>query len=83
MIKINRALQALKKHGGGPVHINLTTTYSRDYSIQELPDVNKIDYYTNRDQLPNIPQCRIAVFFGASIMCSQMKRPRLWTISAL
>ena len=64
MIKINRALQALKKHGGGPVHINLTTTYSRDYSIQELPEVNKIDYYTNRDQLPNIPQCRIAVFLG-------------------
>ena len=32
-IKINRALLELRHHGGGPVHINLTTTYSRDYSV--------------------------------------------------
>lgn len=64
MIKINRALQALRKHGGGPVHINLTTTYSRDYSIQELPVVNKIEYYTNCDKLPVLPKGRIAVFLG-------------------
>ena len=36
-IKINKALHALYRHGGGPVHINLTTTYSRDYSVRELP----------------------------------------------
>lgn len=65
MIKVNRALQALTRHGGGPVHINLTTTYSRDYSIQQLPKVNKIDYYTNLDKLPEIPDGRIAVFMGS------------------
>lgn len=64
MIKINRALQALTKHGGGPVHINLTTTYSRDYSVRELPKVNKIDYFNQQDQLPDLPTGKIAVFIG-------------------
>lgn len=30
-IKVNQALSELKRHGGGPVHINLTTTYGCDY----------------------------------------------------
>ena len=72
MIKVNRALQALTKHGGGPVHINLTTTYSRDYSIQQLPKVNKIDYYTNLDTLPEMPNGRIAVFMGAHSVLTEM-----------
>ena len=29
-VKLNSALLALRHRGGGPVHINLTTTYSRD-----------------------------------------------------
>ena len=65
MIKINRALQAMTKHGGGPVHINLTTTYSRDYSVKELPKVNKIDYFTGSDNLPELPSGRIAIFIGS------------------
>lgn len=72
MIKVNRALQALTKHGGGAVHINLTTTYSRDYSIQQLPKVNKIDYYTNLDTLPEMPNGRIAVFMGAHSVLTEM-----------
>ena len=36
-IKVNKALLELKHHGGGPVHINLATTYSRDFSVKELP----------------------------------------------
>ncbi|MCD8290899.1 MAG: 2-succinyl-5-enolpyruvyl-6-hydroxy-3-cyclohexene-1-carboxylate synthase [Prevotella sp.] len=64
-IKINKALQALTKHGGGPVHINLTTTYSFDYSIKHLPSIKKINYYTQSDRFPDMPQGRIAVFVGA------------------
>lgn len=64
-IKINRALHALTRHGGGPVHINLTTTYSRDYSVKELPQATKISYYTYTDTLPGIPDGRVAVFVGA------------------
>lgn len=69
-IKINKALHALRRRGGGPSHINLTTTYSRDYSVRELPQARKISYYTYTDMLPNISGGRVAVFVGAH---------RMWT----
>ncbi len=31
-VKINRALLELRHRGGGPVHLNVETAYSRDYS---------------------------------------------------
>ena len=34
-IKVNRALLALRRHGGGPVHINLETGYNQDFSLRE------------------------------------------------
>ena len=34
-VNINKALLALHAHGGGPVHINLVTTYNRDFSCKE------------------------------------------------
>lgn len=64
-IKINKALQALTCHGGGPVHINLTTTYSRDFTVKELPQAVKIGHYTCMEELPALPEGRIAVFIGA------------------
>lgn len=64
-IKINKALIALSRHGGGPSHINLTTTYCRDYSIINLPVARKISYYTYEQSLPPLPIGRIAVFIGA------------------
>ena len=36
-VKVNEALLELHHKGGGPVHINLTTTYSGDFSCLELP----------------------------------------------
>lgn len=64
-IKINKALIALSRHGGGPSHINLTTTYSKDYSVVNLPIARKISYYTYEHNLPSLPEGRIAVFVGA------------------
>ena len=37
MIKINQALSTLKQNGGGPIHINLETTHSDDFSVEKLP----------------------------------------------
>ncbi|MBQ6976457.1 MAG: hypothetical protein IJQ16_07910, partial [Selenomonadaceae bacterium] len=54
-LKINRALLELKRHGGGPVHINLTTTYNKDFSVTELPPVRVINRYMLHDKLPDIP----------------------------
>lgn len=64
-IKCNEALLALKRHGGGPVHINLETSYSRNFSVAELPAVRKIARITCSDDFPELPEGRIAVFVGA------------------
>ncbi|MGN1318109.1 MAG: thiamine pyrophosphate-binding protein [Lachnospirales bacterium] len=64
-IKINTALLALKHRGGGPVHINLTTTYSRDFSFKELPETRVIHRFTYNDELPKINADKIGIFVGA------------------
>ncbi len=68
-VKINTALLALRRNGGGPVHINLTTTYSNDFSVRELPDVRVIKRVEERDCLPTLCRNeRIAVFVGAHLV---------------
>ena len=54
MLKINRAIQHLFKNGGGPVHINLTTSYSSDYSVNELPWFRNIKRYELENAFPKI-----------------------------
>lgn len=64
-IKINRAVLELRHRGGGPVHINLTTTYSPDYSVKKLPQARLIRRIMPQDIFPELPKGRIAVFIGA------------------
>ena len=64
VVGINKALN-MATTNVGPVHINLQTQYSTDYSIEQLPEVSHIHFYTNRDHLPEIPQGKIGVFIGA------------------
>jgi 2-succinyl-5-enolpyruvyl-6-hydroxy-3-cyclohexene-1-carboxylate synthase len=64
-IKVNRAILELKKHGGGPIHINLTTIYTRSYSTKNLPKVHVVNYITVHDKFPSIPQGKVAVFVGS------------------
>ena len=67
MVKINRALLELHHHGGGPVHLNVETAYSRDYSIKELPKARMIRRIMPDDSFPELPKGRIAVFVGAHL----------------
>lgn len=64
-VKVNQALLALKRHGGGPVHINLETSYSRDFSVKQLPEVRVIDRVTFHDEFPALPDGHVAVFVGS------------------
>lgn len=66
-LKLNIALNALYRHGGGPVHINLQTRYSRDFSVKKLPEVRRINYYTYKDvdKMPEIPNGRVGIFIGS------------------
>lgn len=64
-VKINRALLELRHHGGGPIHLNFTTQYSRDYSVKELPQERVIRRITLFDEYPSLPLGKIAIFVGA------------------
>lgn len=64
-LKINRALAALRKDGGGPVHINLETNSSMDFSVQELKGIRPINYYGFEDQLPEINANNVAIYVGS------------------
>lgn len=64
-VAINDALLELRRHGGGPVHINLETTYSKDFSETELPKVKGIQRYFYSDELPKLERGRIEIYVGA------------------
>ncbi len=64
-VKINSALLKVKKYGGGPVHINLATTFSRDFSITKLPEERVIRRYDINSQLPSIEASKVCVFVGS------------------
>lgn len=64
-LKANEALLALKRNGGGPVHINLETSYSRDFSVKQLPEVHTINRIMPYDKFPDMPQGHVAVFIGS------------------
>ena len=64
-VKINRALLELRHRGGGPVHLNVETTYSRDFSVKELPQARVIRRVLPQDVFPEIPQGRVAVMIGS------------------
>ena len=64
-VKANTAILELFRAGGGPVHINLETSYNADFSVRELPKVRVIRRITQGDfgflnpthsALPQIPQ---------------------------
>lgn len=64
-MKVNMAISELKRHGGGPVHINLPTTYSRSFDTRKLPKYRMIKRITSLSKFPEIPYGKIAVFVGA------------------
>lgn len=69
-VLLNRALLELKRNGGGPVHINLTTEYSQKFPVQELPYcryIQRIGHSNNfPDEYPVISkEQRVAIFVGA------------------
>ena len=65
-LNINKALIALHKNGGGPAHINLVTTYSRDFSCKHLPIVKKVTHHESFQNMPSLAEFKhIAVLIGA------------------
>lgn len=64
-VMLNKALLELRRHGGGPVHINLETSYSSDFTVKELPPVPVIHRVCYGEQLPELKRGRVGIFVGA------------------
>ena len=65
-VKINEALLELRHNGGGPVHINMMTEYSQDFSVHELPEVQVIRRIEACDKnMPEIHAGTVGIFVGA------------------
>ncbi|WP_270576120.1 thiamine pyrophosphate-binding protein [Bacteroides cellulosilyticus] len=67
--KANMAILELTRKGGGPAHINLAFSCN-SYNTKELPVTRVIRRYSMGDDLPNLPEGRIAIFVGSH---------KLWT----
>lgn len=64
-VDLNRAMMELRRHGGGPVHINLTTNMSSNYCVETLPPARVIQRISYGDALPMLPLGKIVIFVGA------------------
>lgn len=73
-LKINKAILALKKNGGGPSHINLTTHYLQGFDEESLIDARKIDLYDSsslKEELPQLPEGKIGIRVGNHLPWSE------------
>lgn len=65
-LKLNKAILEATRRGGGPVHINLITTFDETLSVNALPVTRVIHRYVSSDHLPQITNnIRIAISVGA------------------
>lgn len=71
IIKVNQALHYLKIDGGGPVHLNVETSYSHDFSVKNLPLMPKINLYYNLHNVPSLPKGKIGVYVGSHSVMSE------------
>ncbi len=71
-IKANQAILEATRSGGGPVHINLVTSYMKTFNTRTLPEVRAIRRFEYHDALPELDVAKkIAVFIGAHAAFSE------------
>lgn len=66
-VALNNALLELRHRGGGPVHIDLTTSYPQspiDLSVKELPKARGIFRISKDNPVPDLLGKRIGIFIG-------------------
>lgn len=65
-VKVNQAILELTRNGGGPVHINLPTTYSKPFTEKEGIQCRVINRIEFNDAFPEISEnSKVAVFIGS------------------
>lgn len=71
IVTVNKAILELTHRGNGPVHINLETNYSTNYSVEKLPETRKIYRIMPGDSFPEIRGKKIAIFVGSHLPWSR------------
>ncbi len=61
--EINDAILELRHGVWGPVHLNLVTTYSNNFTVKELPRYRVIKRIVD-DNIPRLPKGKIGIFIG-------------------
>lgn len=64
-VHVNQAILELFRDGGGPVHIDLETVYSRNLYVDTLPKVSPIFRINYKDTMPELEKERIGILVGA------------------
>ena len=66
-LRVNKAILELKRHGGGPVHIDLETTVGVDFTTERLPEILRVErHFSWSNNWPSIPGAsRVAVLIGS------------------
>lgn len=64
-MRVNRALLALTRRGGGPVHINLETSLEKPFVSSMGTRGSLIKAVDAPDKIPELPGKKIAVFIGS------------------
>lgn len=70
-VSANKAILELRHRLPGPVHINLATEYSYDFSVKTLREYRVIKRITLEDNFPIIPNGKIGVFIGAHLLMTE------------
>lgn len=64
VVRANQAILESIRHGKGPVHIDLVTSYSPEFTANSLPPVRKIERISNDSKFPSIGNGKVAIFVG-------------------
>ena len=65
ILKINKAVLELFRHGGGPVHIDLASAYNNSFTVDDLSHVRVFQRFFYDSILPEIKKnARVAVVVG-------------------
>lgn len=75
-VKVNKAILELTRNGGGPVHINLPTTYTLPFENKPLSKFRVIKRYAANDALPQL-KGKVAVFVGSHKKWTEMETTAL------
>ena len=62
---VNMALNAAFRDGGGPVHINLPSSYTGVFDVDELPTQRVVKDLNRIDEWPDIRGRKVALFIGS------------------